>query len=339
MIKNPRISLYRKGKKRLARELGGQNGESLGLDIGTRSIKLVAVDYSSGEPLLKWAGLREISASEDEDKVIALIGDLRKEGRKEINTKEVVINLGPTPTIQRLEFPLALSDEEIKKAVLLEMSQLIPNLNLEEMESEVKIFRPEGREKVSVLFIAALREAVARRVELVERAGLFPRCMDIDSLALLNGVIQLGEMKKGGSILVLNIGTSFTNLALVKEGGSPFLRDISQGSKELLPSSGDGSFPVKGVEVLTQIERSLEYYQTRDKVKKIDRILLSGGAMEIPAVYEYFQENMHILPEKWNPLLKIGHCRETARLRQLAEKEGGRFSVALGLALRNEVGG
>ncbi|MCD5391098.1 pilus assembly protein PilM [candidate division NPL-UPA2 bacterium] len=334
MIKNSLLRLYRKGKERLTRELRGITEESLGLDIGTRFIKLVAVDYSSGEPLLKWAGLREISAP-GEDGVIGLIADLRKEGCQEINTKEVVINLGSPPTVQRLEFPSALSDEEAKEAALLEVSQLIPNL--EGMESEVKIFRPEGAEKVSVLFVSAPREAVARRVGLVERAGLSPRCMDIDSLALLNGVIQLGEMKRKESLLILNIGTSFINLALVKEGGSPFLRDIPQGSRELLPPSGDSSSPVKGIEVLTQIERSLEYYQTRDKIKKIDRILLGGGAGEIPTVYEYFQENMPALPEKWNPLLKIGHYREAASLRQLAEKEGGHFSVALGLALRSEV--
>lgn len=334
MFNNPPLSLYGKAKKGLVRKLKGISGESLGLDIGTRFIKLVAVDYSSGKPLLKWAKLREISAQGGEDEIISLIADLKKEGVREINTQEVIINLGSPPTIQRLGFPATLSDEEVKEAALLEVGQLIPDL--EEMEWELKIFRTEEIKNVSVLFIAAPREAVARRVNLVERAGLSPLGMDIDSLAFLNGVIQLGEIKRGEGLLILNIGTSTTNLALVKEKRSPLLRDIPQGSKDLLSSSGDDFSQIKGIEVLTQIERSLEYYKTRDKVEKIDRILLSGGAAEIPAVYEYFRENMHLLLEKWNPLLKIRHCRESTSLRQLAEKEGQRFSVALGLALRSE---
>ncbi len=333
MINNPLISLYKRGRERIARELGNERGESVGLDIGTRFIKLVVVDYSSGEPLLKWAGLREISAP-GEEMTATLIADLWKEGCRAI-TKEVVINLGISPTVQRLEFPSTLSDDEVKEAALLEVGQLIPNL--EEMESDMKLFRSEGAEKIAVLFIAAPRTAVAQRVGLVEKAGLSPLGMDIDSLALLNAVVQLREMKKGESLLIFNIGTSFTNLAMVKEGGIPFLRDIPQGSKELLPTSGDTSSPVKGIEVLTQIERSMEYYRTRYQVEKIDRILLTGGAVTLPAVYEYFKENMQTSPKKWNPLLNIGHYRELPQLQQFAEKEGDHFCVALGLALRSEV--
>jgi len=334
VIHNPFILLYKRGRERIARELGNERVKSVGLDIGTRFIKLVVVDYSSGEPLLKWAGLREISAP-GEEIMATLIAELWKEGCREIRTKEVVINLGLSPTVQRLEFPSTLSDDEIKEAALLEVSQLIPNL--EEMESDLKLFRSEGTENIPVLFIAAPRTAVARRVGLVEKAGLAPLGMDIDSLALLNAVIQLRETEKGESLLIFNIGTSFTNLAMVKEGGIPFLRDIPQGSKELLPAPGDTSSPIKGIEVLTQIERSMEYYRTRYKVEKIDRILLTGGAVALPAVYEYFEENMQTSPKKWNPLLNIGHYREVPQLKQFAEKEGNHFSVALGLALRSEV--
>ncbi len=334
MIHNPLISLYKRGKERIARELGNERGESVGLDIGTKFIKLVVVDYSSGGPLLKWAGLREISAP-GEEIAATLIADLWKEGCREIRIKEVIINLGLSPTVQRLEFPSTLSDDEVKEATLLEVSQLIPDL--EEMESDMKLFRNEGAENVPVLFIAAPRTAVAQRVSLVEKAGLSPLGMDIDSLALLNSVVQLRKMGKGESLLIFNIGTSFTNLAMVKEGGIPFLRDIPQGSKELLPASGDTSSPVKGIEVLTQIERSMEYYRTRYQVEKIDRSLLTGGAVSLPAVYEYFEENMQTSPEKWNPLLNIGHYREVPQLRQFVEREGDHFSVALGLALRSEV--
>lgn len=337
MMKNSLLRLYKKGKEKLAREWGGDRGESLGLDIGTRFIKLVAVADSRGKPRLKWAGLREIPAPGKDDVIAGLIANLWKESRDgRFKTKEVVINLGLPSTVQRLEFPSALSDEEVKEATLLEVSQLIPNL--EEMESDMKLFRTAGAEKTGVLFIAAPATAVSQRVDLVEKAGLFPASMNIDSLALLNSAIQLGEVGEEGSLLLLDIGTSFTNLAIVKKGGLPFLRDILQGSKELLPTSGDRPTPVRGIEVLTQIERSLEYYRTRDKVERVERILLTGGATKIPQVYEHFSENMHILPEKWNPLLKMAPNGETApNFKQFAEKEGEHFAVALGLALRSKM--
>ncbi len=94
---------------------------------------------------------------------------------------------------------------------------------------------------------------------------------------------------------------------------------------------------MEGPEIFTQIERSIEYYRTRNKVERIDRILLTGGATKDPHIYECFSENMHILPERWNPLLKMTHfAGETANFKQFIEKEGVHFAVPLGLALQSE---
>ncbi len=337
MMKNPLLRLYKKGKKRLSQELGWTERERLGLDIGTRFIKLVAITYSSGEPRLEWAGLREISSGEEEKKIAGLIADLWREGGNATRrTKEVIINLGISLTFHRLEFPSALSDEEVKEATLLEMSQLVPNL--EEMESDMKLFRTAGEEKVGVIFISAPAAAVSQRVKLVEKSGLSPVGMTIDSIALLNSAIQLGEVdNEKGSLLLLNIGSFFTNLAIIERGGLPFLRDIPQGYQKILSASGNNFTAMEGPEIFTQIERSIEYYRTRNKVERIDRILLTGGATKDPHIYECFSENMHILPERWNPLLKMTHfAGETANFKQFIEKEGVHFAVPLGLALQSE---
>ncbi|MBT9143929.1 MAG: Cell division protein FtsA [Dehalococcoidia bacterium] len=335
MMKNPFLRLYKKGKKRLSQELGWAEMERLGLDIGTRFIKLVSITYSSGKPRLKWAGLREVSRGEEEKKIAESIADLWREGGNATRrTKEVIINLSISPTIHRLEFPDTLSDEEVKEAALLEVGQLIPNL--ENMESDVKLFRIAEAKKVGVLFIAAPTTAVSQRVKLVEKSGLSPVCMDIDSMALLNSAIQLGEANEKQSLLLLNIGTSFTNLAIIRKGGLPFLRDIPQGSQKILPTFGNSSTSMEEAEILTQIEHSIEYYRTRDKVESIGRILLTGGAIETPHIYEYFSKNMHILPERWNPLLKMTCLADEAVTKQFIEKEGVHFAVPLGLALQSE---
>ena len=69
--------------------------------------------------------------------------------------------------------------------------------------------------------------------------------MDVDGLALLN---CFNEFKPGGNSngdesghtnAILNIGSSFTNLAIIGGNTVPFVRDIAFGGNEILQKIAD----------------------------------------------------------------------------------------------------
>ncbi len=173
------------------------NGNLVGLDIGSSTVKLVELSKDSQGIKLLSAGIIDNPIREWKDKNIpeaeeALAESIAEACKKfNIKGKTAAIALGTTEIIfDYLKFP-ALEEKELANAVRLEAEQRISSdineVNIDYRRLGVK--DKDGQE--NILLVAVPKEITQKRVEIVEKAGLNPLIMDVEPLALLNCLLSL----------------------------------------------------------------------------------------------------------------------------------------------------
>jgi len=317
---------------------------SLGLDIGTATVKLVKLKFTKegAVELLAFAvkpSLKELSADTD--------------------VKQVNVSISGTSAIIRyITFP-KMSPQELKQALKFEAQKYIPfpvaELNLGSVI--LKDDLPDN--KMLVLLAAVRKEILSQRVKALDEFGLQARLIDIDSLALINAFnfnYPPQADPKNKSPALLNIGASFSNLNILEDGIPRLSRDIhiagnnftqkiadtlgmeflaaeelklnpDQESLSKITVLAEGS----AASLVSEIRTSFDYYESQG-ASSVGKIYLSGEGSILSGLKEALASLLGIEVEYWNPLAKINLSPgiDAGKLKgHLAQ-----LPVAVGLALR-----
>lgn len=329
---------------------GGKDRFSIGLDIGTQSIKCVKLKINNSAIELVAFDLQESQL----DPVEVLKKIKHAQGADLVN----ISFCGSATVIRYVNF-LRMSKPELRQALKFEAGKHIP-FSLDEVNLDAEILIDGLPENKMLVLIAALKkEFVQQRLKSLEAAGLRPNIIDIDALALVNAFnfnypkIEVPERK---SICLLNIGSTISNVSIIDNGVPRLSRDIHSGganfTKKLMDIFGidfkaaeelkihpdpEKADKVKaGVEsVLTnlasEIRTSFDYYESQN-TSNVARIFLSGGTSKISGLKEMLAGSLGIEVESWDPFkqIKISDDLDEAKLNQFSSQ----FNVAVGLALR-----
>ena len=220
-------------KAKLGKLLGGGR-DVLGVDIGTYSIKVVLFKNEGGRPELKSWGVLPLdinSESAPEQKrqqaVNLLRGFLIQKG---VQLKDAATAISGNSVIVRyVKFP-KLTKDELWATLATEAEPFIP-FDIKDVQLGFHILGDlveEGQKKMETVLVAAKKDAVQARVDILEAAGLKPTIIDVDSFAL-EGVHELLRGPKedvGAAVLYLNIGHSVTNLSIIENGVTRVVRDV-----------------------------------------------------------------------------------------------------------------
>ncbi|MDP2044211.1 MAG: type IV pilus assembly protein PilM, partial [Candidatus Omnitrophota bacterium] len=323
---------------------------SVGLDIGTQSIKCVKLKINGSAIELVTFDLEESQL----DPIEAL-----KKIKYAQSANLVNISFCGSATVIRYVNFLRMSKPELKQALKFEAQKHIP-FSLDEVNLDAEILIDSLPENKMLVLIAALKkEFVQQRLKSLEAAGLRPNIIDIDSLALVNAFnfnYPKVEVPEGKSICLLNIGSTISNISIIDNGVPRLSRDIHSGganfTKKLMDIFGidfkaaeelkvnpdpEKADKIKaGVEsVLTnlagEIRTSFDYYDSQN-TSNVARIFLSGGASKLSGLKEMLAGFLGIEVESWDPFkqIKISDNLDAAKLNQFSSQ----FNVAVGLALR-----
>lgn len=322
---------------------------SIGLDIGTQSIKCVKLKIADPIELVSF-DLEEGQLDPTE---------VLKKIRHTLEADLVNISFcGPSTVIRYVNF-LRMNKTELRQALKFEAQKHIP-FSLSEVNLDAEILKSDLPDNKMLALIAAIKkDLVQQRFKLLENAGFRPNIIDIDSLALVNSFnfnypkIDVAENK---SVCLLNIGASISNVNILDNGIPRLSRDILSGgadfTKKLMdifeidfkaaeelkvnPPEDKADKVKAGVEnVLTnlagQIRTSFDYYESQNAASVV-KIFLSGGASRIGGLTEMLSASLGIPVEPWDPFkqIKIG---ENIDVQQLS-RYSGQFNIAVGLALR-----
>lgn len=329
----------------------GREKLSVGLDIGTQSIKMVKLKLGRDKQELCDFAL-EPSQPQPLSQALKRIAQLSE-------VKRVNISFSGLSTVTRyVAFP-KMNAEELRQALKFEAQKHIP-FTLSEVNTDAQIIK-EGLadNKMLVLIAAAKKDAVERRLKDLEEAALKANLVDIDSIALLNAFnfnYAAELLPKHKVVALLNVGSQISNLNIMESGVPRFSRDIhiaggnfsqkiaevmgldfNAGEKLKINAEKEAADKIKAAidSVFTnlagEIRSSFDYYESQS-TSSVEKIFLSGGGAKLYGFKDMLANVLGITADFWDPFkaITLSAKIDSAKVKETSPE----LAVAVGLALR-----
>ncbi|MFA6434473.1 MAG: type IV pilus assembly protein PilM [Elusimicrobiales bacterium] len=349
--------------------------EIVGIDIGNSAVKIVCFKEEKKRVSLKdWGHLplaiKPDTPPEEKKAIIAKeIKDYLK--KKGIQAKYAASSISGNAVIVRYVKLPKLSRKELALTLNVEAEPYIP-FDIKDVNLTYCILNDvteDGQPKMETVLVAAKRDAVQDKIDILGEAGLDPLIIDVDSFALETLYDRILPKTDASAVLILNIGHKVTNLSIVSQGVTRVVRDIFIGgstldkavqkalktdaagadaikrSKGLLVSEEDkeaaiAAFDRDGIAVskaasgvlkdlYTEVSRSIDFYLSQGMDHSISKILLSGGVANLGNITKFLSNEFKVSVETTNPFSFLPEQKN------VPQEILPSLAVAAGLALRS----
>jgi len=337
----------------------------VGLDIGSRSVKVAEIVDSKNGPKLKRFGLADLPAGAIEDGAISdpataaeTIRQLFKSSK--IGETNVAVSIGGYSVIVKKINVQTMAEEQLQETIHFEAEQYIP-FDISDVNLDFQILgeNENNPSQMSVFLVAAKKEMVNDYINVVTLAGLNPCIVDVEAFALQN-IFEVNYDITNENVALIDIGASKTSLNILKGNSSVFMRDVALGCLQVnqkimslldcsydqaeLLKFGESSNKMSADELkqittsvvtdwCTEIRRALDFFYTNYPEDPIKQILLSGGGAHIAEFRKLLAAESSAQVETLNPFKNIVMDEKTFEpdfIRQIAPQA----AIAMGLALR-----
>lgn len=340
----------------------------VGLDIGSSAVKLVELrekKKGGGWELVSF-GHEALSPEAIVDGAIMDGGLVAETVKKliadtKIKNKDVATSLsGHSVIIKRISLQ-EMDDAALAESVTWEAEQYIPfdidevSIDFQRLDSSMS---DEGN--MDVLLAAVKKEKISDYTEVIRRAGLTPKLVDIDIFCVQNAYEMNYQLPPDEIQALINVGASVTNIAVLQGPQPIFWRDISVGGnqyteaiqKELSMSHDQSERLKKGQEVEgiplsnatpiinsvseeigNEIQRTLDFFKATTIDAPVNRIVLAGGTSGVLGLQGYLSERFEAPVDIMDPLRNVEKAKDLNldRLEDVAPS----LAVAVGLAIRS----
>ena len=350
--------------------LGGSGKTTVGLDIGSHSVKVVELTRAGKAMKLSRYAVVELAPGTvvdgevvNRDHLVSTIGDaVTKAGIKPRAVNSAVS--GRSVIVRRIPME-KMTEAQARQAIHWEAEQHIP-FRVDEVSIDFKIINEEaGPGQMEVLLVAAKKEVIHLHRGIIQGAGLRTASVDLEQFALLRAYQFAYNPSEDECVTILNIGADNTNLVIAKNGIPSFNRDLAIGGTRFveavqrflgfdyetaegvlrgnLPegvSPDDVKNAVSSViqELSTSVRRSFISFQASGESTRIDKMYISGGCSLMTDLASILSEQHGLPVERFSPFRNI-----QVEPGLVSEDEQSTLdallSVATGLALRGFVPG
>ena len=315
--------------------------EAFGLDISDLSLKIIKLKKrgkfltlaSFGEAQIKPGIIKEGEIKDEEKLAETIKGAIKKVKGERIKTKYVVASLPEEKAfLQVIQMP-RMPEEDLKSAVIYEAENYIP-LPIEQVYLDSQIVPPvyNHLDHFDVLLAALPKKTVDPYLASLKKAGLQPKALEIESLAIARAVIK--DEVATSPILLIDLGATRTSFIVFSGHSLRFTSSIP------VSSGGFTEIISKNLGVsLTEAERLKIRYGLEEKIelkikdKKTEVTRERGKIFEalVPALVDLVQQiKKHLayyqshashehLPPDGRVVSKILLCGRGANLKGLTE--------------------
>ncbi len=343
--------------------LFGRNATTVGLDIGSGLIKLVAISHASGGPVLTKVAFTSVVNDAIVDGEVmdpGIVGEAIKGlmASAGIKTKKVVTAVGGRDVIIKKIVMDRMREAEAREVIRWEAEQHVP-FDMDNVELDFQILDPEAEGlQMTVLLVAAKRELVEHKLALLSEVGLEASVVDVDAFALHNAFeINYPEAMRGVVGLV-NIGHETTNINIMDDGIPVLTRDIPVGTRRFkedlqrerglssdqadnllrgteISDALDPFLESRGEELAVGIERAAAFLQSASRsAGGLSRIYTTGGGARIPRLNKVRSDRLRFPVQLANPIEKLQVADGVFDLMQVDEV-APLLMLPIGLALRS----
>ncbi len=338
--------------------------EFFGLDIGTTAVRLVQLKGNGRiKSLVKYAYAPVDSktavsdAKSDQQKLAQTIRDLVTESK--VLTRNVAVGIPSHKVFTAVVDIDRLSPAELNKTIRFQADSLIPTpVNESKIDWAYLGDSPKDPAKIEVLLSSVTNEFVEQRLDLLESIGLNVIAFEPDNLALARAIVPADAKTPQ---MVLDIGSSNTDLVITVNGAPRLTRSMPTGTEAIVRAAaqnlnidepqarqfvfkfGLSKEKLEGqiyqsivgtVDLLvSEIDKSIKFFQARYPNIQLERIIVTGGASALP------EFPLH-LANRFGINVEIGNAWRNVSFPASRQNEllavSNHFGVAAGLAERME---
>ncbi len=328
--------------------------QSIGLDIGTYSIKVTSLETGSNGKTLTSYNVKTLPIdikSTQKEKMI-------RETLEEIALKPEAVNLsvsGPDVIVRFIDLP-NMTKDQLVNALVFEAEKYIP-FNVNEVILDSIILGAAGDpSQMRVLLAAVKKDHVENLAKMMDNMGMRINCIDIDPFAMFNAYLNSVKVEEEESSAFLLIGHSTTDI-LISIGSIPcFMRQIQIAGRDITvaiskalsvpeekaekikkeqdkESADRISQAMSGVldDLIRELQLSFGYFENRFN-RSIKTVFSSGGQVYQDGVLDYLSKKLGIEIRTWDPLKGI--TLDGSISGKDIESVSGMLAVSIGLSLR-----
>jgi len=338
--------------------------EFFGLDIGTTAIRLVELRGNGRvKALTKYAFMpidSKIALSDskaDYQKLSQTIQELLTQAR--ITTRNVAVGIPSNRVFTTVVDIDRIAPSEIASTIKYQADSLIPTPVIEsKIDWALLGDSPVDKTKLEILLTSVTNKFLEDRLDMLESIGLNVIAFEPESMALSRSVIAADSLTPQ---MVIDVGYKSSDIVVAMNGAPRLARSIPTGMEAILKSATQNlSIDDKQAEqfvfkfglskdklegqiyhaiigtvdiLMSEIEKSIKFFQTRYSTSKIDRIIVTGGAASLPEFPLY-------VANKFGLNVEIGNAWRNVSFPASSQNEllaaSNHFCVAAGLAERDE---
>ena len=335
-----------------------------GLDIGTTGIRIVELRGSGPtRSLVKYAyvpidvKMAQSDSKADQQKLAQVLSNLVSEAR--LSTRNVAVGLPSSKVFTTVTDFDRIPQSEMANAIRYQAESLIPTPPAEsKIDWAVIGDSPNDKMKVEILLSSVSNGYIEQRLDMIESIGLNVIAFEPDNTALPRALVPTGTTAPQ---LIIDMGQLSTDLVITMADAPRLTRSIPTGVEAVIRSATQNlniddkqaqQFVYKfGVSkdklegqvyqaiigtidlLVSEIDKSVKFFQTRYPEVPIERMIVTGGASTIPEFPLY-------LANKFGVNVEIGNAWRNVAFAAVRQNEllavSNQFGVAVGLAERNE---
>lgn len=322
-----------------------QIDELVGIDIGTTSIKLCTLRSVKGtfsiQNIVKKTYEQELISDGhivDIDFLSRELQNLFKENN--IKSKNAACALSSYSVISKKISVPFMDDEALENMIGVEVENAIPFPMKDIYYSYYVIgVDPEKQNMMNVKIVAVKREIVDAYIATFNMAGLNLQILDVDMFGVSNVVEQIYSPKEH-SVLIVDIGASVTNIAILNGENIEFTREILMGGKYLtsqiqrsikieykdaeerkIAADSDVAYLFEDFifNISSEINKTVRFYLATKPKENIGKIYVTGGSSLLPGMKEKIVDETGIPVEVINPFLMINDGAAQTGMYELKE--------------------
>lgn len=345
-----------------------KNPPVLGIDISTSAVKLLELSKTGPRYRVESYAVAPVPKDVIVDKNIKnvdMIADAIKIAVRQSGTRlkhACVAVAGSSVMTRSIAMPASMSADDMEEQILIEADQYIPYA-LDEVRLDFEVQGPNetNPEMVNVLLAASRKEIVDDRVEVLTKAGLKAKIVDVEAFAMENAFTlladQLPDAVEGQTIAIADIGATMTTLNVLHDCKTIYTREQGFGGRQLTEeiqrryglsyeeaglAKKHGGLPDNYITdvldpfrkaMIQQISRALQFFVSSSANRGVDNIVLAGGCASIPGLEKMVEQTLGIPAFVANPFINMALSNRVKP--QNLNNDAPSMMIACGLALRS----
>lgn len=335
-----------------------------GLEIGTSAVRLVELSGTGPtKNLVRYAYVpvdAKLIASDskpDQQRVARAVADLVAQAK--VSTRNVAVSLPSNKVFSTIVDFERLPQDELAKALRYQADTIIPTpIDQSKIDFAVLGDSPVDRTKLEIMISSVSNAYVEKQLDLLEQIGLNVIAFEPNHIALARALTAPDSTLPQ---MVIDINERHTDMVIVMNGAPRLTRAIPTGTEAIVRAAaqnlniddkqaeqfvfkfGLGKDKLEGrvyeaiigtVDVLvSEVEKSIKFFQSRYTEARLDRIIVTGGASSMPEFPVYIANrfglnveignawrNVSFSPDRQNELLSVSNHFGTVV--GIAERQG-----------------